>query len=306
MQEKYENIACNLCGNDDTKKLAERGQFNLPTNVVICRNCGLTYLNPRWTKPTYFEFYTNKYDKYYRPNIKNKSVTTNKTIPIFERLSKKGLLDKQPENILDVGSGSGLTLDFFKTKYPKSNLYAIEPSDTAVAMLEKKGIENISRDVDNDWHLAVQNKFDLIIMRHVLEHFSDPIAALKKIESTLTDDGTLYIAVPNCSNPTTPLLTHWFRVVHTYYFNKTTLHGVLNKSQLKLIKAVEGDEFNSGEMYAFAKRAQKDSDSLILDNGNFEQQLEVYESRLKKEHQVYDSFRRQLKFFNQRIRRAFT
>jgi SAM-dependent methyltransferase len=202
------------------------------------------------------------------------------------------LLDKKPRNILDIGSGSGLTLDFFKLKYPKSNFYAIEPSDTAVAMLEKKGIETISRDVDDNWHKSVQKKFDLIIMRHVLEHFSNPVAALKKIESTLTDDGILYIAVPNCSNPIAPLLTHWFRVVHTYYFNKTTLHGILNKSQLQLLKAVEGDDFNRGEMYAFAKKQVKDSDTLIIDRSNFETQLDVYESRLKNERQLLPTFKR--------------
>lgn len=302
MKEKFEKINCNLCGEDNAKSISEKGQFDLPANVVICRNCGLTYLNPRWTKDTYLDFYTNHYDKYYRPNIKNISVKESDVNPIFERLSKAKLLINQPLNILDVGSGSGLNLDYFKLKYPSSNFYAIEPSDTAVDMLERKGVEVISRDVDNEWHIPVQKKFDLIIMRHVLEHFSDPVGALQKVESTLSDNGILYIAVPNCFNPITPLLTNWFRVVHTYYFNKVTLNGILSKSGLNMISAAEGDDFNRGELYVVAKKG-KDNSAKIIDSNIFKKQLAIYEKMLEKERKLFPTLRRKFKFLNQKIRR---
>lgn len=303
MNEKFENINCNLCGENDTVALAKKGQFNLPANVVICRNCGLTYLNPRWTKSTYFDFYTNHYDKYYRPDIKKISVKKDDVNAIYERFTKAGLLDKPVKHMLDIGSGSGLNLDFFKLKYPKANFYAIEPSDTAVTILKKNAVEVISRDVDTDWHKPVQKKFDLIIMRHVLEHLSDPIAALTKIESTLADDGILYIAVPNCANPIAPLLAHWFRAVHTYYFNKKTINGILHKSNLHLLKAVEGDKMNRGELIVYAKKG-KDNSTTVIDPTNFEEQLEVYKSRLAKETQTLPTIKRKINLINEKIKRT--
>ena len=303
INEQYEKINCNICEKDDTVLLSKTGQFGLPTNVVICRNCGLSYLNPRWTKSTYLDFYTNHYDKYYRPNIKNIRVKKEEINPIYERLLKAELLTEGPKHILDVGSGSGLNLDFFKLKFPESQLYAIEPSETAVNILQKNGIEIISRDVDTDWNRPFEKKFDLIIMRHVLEHFSDPVAALQKIGSTLSDNGILYIAVPNCMNPVTPLLTNWFRVVHTYYFNIKTLKRILRKSNLSPIFFIEGDQFNQGELITYVNRSENSSTE-IIDNNSFSEQLKVFTNCLQKERSLIPTVRRQVKFFNQKIKRA--
>jgi SAM-dependent methyltransferase len=302
MNVNYETIPCNLCGKNDTLQLAQKGQFNLPARVVLCRNCGLAYLNPRWTKETYLDFYTNHYDKYYRPNISKISIKENEPNPIYERLSKDACLPVSPKNILDIGSGSGLNLAYFKLKFPDSNYYAIEPSDAAASILHNNGISLISRDVDDDWHKNVQRKFDLIIMRHVLEHFSDPVAALAKIESTLSDSGIIYIAVPNSFNPLSPLLTSWFRVVHTYYFNRKTLKGILQKSNLQLITAVEGDHFNKGELYAYARKGNGIQE-IQIDPATFQEQLMVFQTCLGKERQWMPTIKRQIKFFNQWLQR---
>jgi 2-polyprenyl-3-methyl-5-hydroxy-6-metoxy-1,4-benzoquinol methylase len=40
-------------------------------------------------------------------------------------------------------------------------------------------------------------KFDLIILSHVLEHLLNPSVFLKKIKSILSDNGILYIEVPS-------------------------------------------------------------------------------------------------------------
>ncbi|MGB1103629.1 MAG: class I SAM-dependent methyltransferase [Crocinitomicaceae bacterium] len=77
----------------------------------------------------------------------------------------------------------------------------------------------LSDDVNSNWYTKLNERFDLIIMRHVLEHFLDPLTVLKRIREVLSEDGVLYIAVPNNLNPTQDLEKVWFRVVHTYYFN---------------------------------------------------------------------------------------
>ena len=50
-------MACNLCGRDDTLPVAERDKFRLPLTTVMCRGCGLLYLDPRPTAATYRRFY---------------------------------------------------------------------------------------------------------------------------------------------------------------------------------------------------------------------------------------------------------
>ncbi|MEL6851338.1 MAG: hypothetical protein AAFP92_22645, partial [Bacteroidota bacterium] len=45
---------------------AVHGQFGIPLHLAICKNCGLSYLNPRWNKDRYLKYYAQEYDTHYR------------------------------------------------------------------------------------------------------------------------------------------------------------------------------------------------------------------------------------------------
>lgn len=301
MKEVFEKVNCNVCGANDYTNISDKGQFGLATHVVICKQCGLSYLNPRWTKETYISFYTNEYDKYYRPNISAPSDGNVQKNPIYERLTAKGLLDQAPNNVLDIGSGAGANLLYFKSQYPQSNFHAIEPSDQACEILTANNITVIGRDVDSDWATKHTDKFDLIIMRHVLEHFSDPVAALQKVASTLSQNGLLYIAVPNNFKPTSSLLSNWFRVVHTYYFNEHSLKNVLHKSGLEALDFVGGDHFNRGELITYVKKSAQNN-PLEISTEVYEKQLSVFQNKLKEDNKLIPSLRRQFKQLRQKTR----
>lgn len=63
MNYQFEKVKCNLCGSNDYEKVCEEGKFGLPTNVILCKECGLGYLNPRWDGDSYMNFYRYEYDK---------------------------------------------------------------------------------------------------------------------------------------------------------------------------------------------------------------------------------------------------
>lgn len=301
MKEQQEYVDCNLCGENETELVSQTGQFNLPVNVVICKKCGLTYLNPRWTKEKYLDFYKNDYDRFYRPaiSIQNEKAA-NEINPIHERLNQSNLLSN-PKTILDIGSGSGANLSHFKKIFPTAQLHAIEPSVASANILTSKGIEVLSSDVDSNWTQGRENYFDFVIMRHVLEHFSDPGAVLKKVSKVLSDEALLYIAVPNNLHPTTPLKTNWFRVVHTYYFNKYTLNNLLIKSGLKAVELVEGDSFQPGEVFAFVRKASNPQ-TVAFNETHYSEQKNIFEKKLKEENKLWPTLRRKMKFFRQKVR----
>ena len=70
---EFLQIDCPLCSGNNYTKLSHKGQFGIPTYVVICKTCGLVYLNPRWSDERYRKFYSDEYDKYYRPQILSQS-----------------------------------------------------------------------------------------------------------------------------------------------------------------------------------------------------------------------------------------
>jgi SAM-dependent methyltransferase len=286
MEYNFETVHCNLCDADDYKVISNKGKFGLPTNVVICKKCGLTYLNPRWDKHSYLRFYQNEYDKYYRPQIQ-KSDYSNKVAvnPIEIRLKKFGLLPQKVEHILDIGSGEGNNLFHFKSIFPDSALYAIEPSLVSQSHLKKNDVTIIGSDVDTSWNDQYSNKFDIVIMRHVLEHFMDPLQMMKKVRNVLKPSGIVYIAVPNNLNPTQNLEKSWFRNVHTYYFNKYSLMNLNKLVGLETLEMIEGDEFNKGEIYLIAKKSECETSTIFSDD-HFEEQITVLNQKLNLENSL--------------------
>ncbi len=65
----FEFIACPICGGMDLKLLSKKGQFGLDCYVSICKNDGLVFLSPRWTKNRYEYYYKYKYYYDYRTKI---------------------------------------------------------------------------------------------------------------------------------------------------------------------------------------------------------------------------------------------
>ena len=279
----FESVNCVICGADNYDQISSSGQFNLPISLVLCRECGLGYLNPRWDNQSYFHFYSHDYDKYYRPKIGNMiNSEANRLNPIIDRIEKNNLMPQEVQNILDIGSGEGKNLRSFKKIFPKSSLNAIEPSKKSQKLLKDFNVNIISEDINADWESKYVDFFDIIILRHVLEHFLDPVKILKKVSSVINSKGIVYIAVPNNLIPTQNLEQSWFRVVHTYYFNKYSLKNILYHSNFEIVTMVEGDEYNRGEVFLIAKRIEKSSEPEISKR-HYEIQKEVFDRTLKKE-----------------------
>jgi SAM-dependent methyltransferase len=250
----FENVSCVLCGSNDHDLLCTHGQHNLPAYVVLCKNCGLGFLNPRWTESRYSKFYATEYDKYYRTYLvkKGESVVSNtvipQTVPAFVRMKNAGIMPDSIRAILDIGSGSGGFIQQARTVFPSADYFAIEPSHNCQEVLRSINVALVSDNVNSAWDETFKGKFDFINMRHVLEHFLDPLSVLKKVRETLITDGLVCIAVPNSGKPGLPLLSYFFRAVHTYYFNRSTLVALAARAGLEPVLIIEGDKFNQHEL----------------------------------------------------------
>lgn len=286
LPKEFESTDCIFCKGKEQFHYSEKGQFGLPTYVVICKGCGFSFLNPRWNKQRYNHFYTVEYDDYYRPESKtdNPKIDKYASIKIILARFKGHQIDLgNPEHIIDIGSGMGDSLFYLRDNgFSKAKLYSIEPSEFCAQHLRENGIEVISRDVESDWEKEYVGKFDLVIMRHVLEHFLDPLAVMQKMAKILKPNGIIYIAVPNSKKPTRLLKSSFFRVVHTYYFSTISLTNLLTKSSLKSTYMVEGDQYEKFEIYAICQLDSENVQVQIFPE-EFEVQKRIYDDHAKKE-----------------------
>lgn len=238
-QKTYEPVACVLCNQSETRLIAEKGQFGWATYVSICKSCGLVFLNPRWTKDGYNYFYASEYDQYYRfDEDKSTEKEQRKAKVVWRRLEQ--FTPARFATALDIGCGLGWCLHTIQQASPETSIAGIEPSDyCSEHFVTQIGGELIARDVDSDWYLANQDRFDLIIFRHVLEHLLDPVAALKKVTHAMSPQGVLYIAVPDMMHPDGSLSDFWYRCVHTYYYSQTTLARIAARAGLQPVTIQE-------------------------------------------------------------------
>lgn len=217
-------------------KPLEKGQFGYELHPRIYPS-GLVMLNPRWTSETYDLFYSRYYDELYRLDYKadyGKAGIINHMKQIWERI-KSSFENKKNVRILDAGSGPGYGLKWLKQEMPNIKLHGIEASADACRILQDEvGAKLIDTDIDGEWTDRFEGYFDLIIMRHVVEHLVNPVDTLYKLANTLSSGGMIYIAVPDMMHPRTILRDYdlwweyWFRPVHPYYYSKDTLFATLS------------------------------------------------------------------------------
>lgn len=237
-----EYVNCNICGKNDAELLFEGKdlKFELPGrfNVVKCRNCGLIYTNPRPTKQEILMYYPTDYKLHQiippRRNPLLKSIGHAYDYLLLGNLY--GLDDLPRGKILDVGCGSGIFLRQLKEKGWQT--YGVEISPIAARRAQTLGLEVFTGEL-HQAKFSI-NYFDVILMKHVLEHLNDPLRTLEEARRILKDEGVLIISVPNVQSVEARVFGKYWEGFelprHLYHFSPYTLRLLLKKSRFRIIK----------------------------------------------------------------------
>lgn len=239
-----QRIKCNLCGKDDYVVLYEKGRFNMPVRNVICRNCGLVYINPRMSEEDYKKFYSsNEYRELYDGKgetvlayEKKSREATEKTFNYLGRkLAETGI---KKGKVLDIGCGTGYLLSLFKKKGWKC--LGIEPSEKFSSYGRKK--YRIAIKTGLFGKVKIREKFGLIILLQALEHFLDVNNALQALRRYLKPSGLLYIELPNIRKPYSNL-SFFFQNAHPFTFSPNTLKAMLAKNGFHVVSSDDSGVF---------------------------------------------------------------
>ena len=146
------------------------------------------------------------------------------------------------KKVMEIGVGSGYLLNFLKTRGYKCVGLDLS-SDVRESVNKRYGIEVLSSDIKD-----IEEKFDNIVLSHVLEHISDPRAFLEHIKPRLTDDGVLYIAVPN-GKGFSANFKFWPNYVpyHLSYFNKNSICRLLEDLGYKVDRLITRETITSSQ-----------------------------------------------------------
>lgn len=173
---------------------------------------------------------TKVYDKYLSSHFlkHNDANPLNWHWQSYDQIYGKYLPKNKNAKILDIGSGQGQFL-YFLQKKGFSDFFGVDISKEAVTFCQKKVTKKVKLISDLKKFLKnYQNRFDLIVLNDVLEHFpkKEIIPNLELIYKGLKKDGQLFIKTPNAVN-LTGLCLRYQDFTHEISFTENSLAQVL-------------------------------------------------------------------------------
>jgi SAM-dependent methyltransferase len=219
--------SCPLCHSESHRNAYSK--FT-PYKVVRCHSCGFYYLYPRLTETAILNLYAD--DDYFEGEDKGYTSYSEQEVALratFKRVMLNLRKNKLTGgSLLEIGCGYGYLLDearnFFEFRVGTDfSERAVKQAKSRADFVYPGGIEQV----------PIQEKFDLIIATHVIEHVYQPKAFLEKITKHLHPGGVAVIATPDMGSFWRYLMGHkWpsFKLPeHVLYFDKRSLSTLMKE-----------------------------------------------------------------------------
>lgn len=236
-------MKCVLCEGSLVKIIYDTKSWK----VVECRKCGLITTKRNQGEISYDFYHRDDDYKNFEKHFRN---IFKKRIGMIHRFTKKH------GKVLEIGCSNGTMLDIFKEFGWET--WGVEPSENIEYALDK-GHKVFQTTFEK---LNLQEKFDLIVLNHTLEHLKNPVEVLKKAYVLLEKGGIIYVDVPNFESLLSSLLdANWPYLLpkeHDYQFTQNSLKKIFEKAGFKVIHF----ETRSG-IFEFASPLSELKDSLF-------------------------------------------
>ena len=240
-------VFCNLCGSDhytvvydtlvkeqednysDSYKITDHS-VHLAVRIVKCCKCGLIYTNPRPDQTKILTNYSDMVDDFYVQEEAGRRQSANSILTYFKKINKTG-------RILDVGCATGFLLD--EARKGGWEVYGVELSSWAVDYAKNKlQLPNIIQGSLTQADYPA-NFFDVVVLKDVIEHLTDPKDILEQIRRILKPAGIICCNTPDIDSLVSKILgAKWWGIKqsHLFYFNKHSLSALFKATGFVPIK----------------------------------------------------------------------
>ena len=238
-RENYSTIPVDcLCGHDNSYLISKVDREGWEYQLMICQSCGLIRTREYWDEKSVIDYYKNWYRKKYggesNPSILfDKHKMRSKKVWNFVIDYSKKL--KEPYTVVDIGGGSGGKMALFKN----NNCYLFDFNKSLLKNAEKMGISTIEGGIDK--LSLINDKPDLVILSHVIEHFTNVDKELKTLKANLKIGSLVYIEVPGIDSLKNGRRgydflgdLHW---PHVYYFSVDVLNNLMLRYGFRCLKS---------------------------------------------------------------------
>jgi len=231
--ERVADFSCRVCDSRHLAYLFAYGSGD-EFRYYRCANCGLVNydLSGGLDQTQYHEDYCDPTDSTLAVNI-----TTDQTFRYLEKNIGS------PGKMMDIGCGFGRLLYRMREAGWKASGLELDAS-TAARVREELGVDvRVANFLDCEFTDHDAHAYDLVVLRHVLEHLPNSRLAMQKIDGLLKPHGYLLLEMPNIDG----LTQRWRRVLLN--------GGLRNKRVSKDFRPGHCNEFNRRSITYLAERS---------------------------------------------------
>ncbi len=217
------------------------------TNILRCVSCSLVVQAPADSPAEIEECYRRVQDPVYLREEQGRVRTfdglldeLDEALRTASRRAAAGRGVSGGRKLLDVGCYTGVFLE--RARRRGWEVAGVEPSRWAAEVARRRGFpvfNGLLKETASAPTGPEAQSFDVITVWDVIEHFTDPMAEVRRLEQLLKPGGLLALSTMDVESGFARVLGPrwpWFMRMHLYYFSPDTLRAMLARCGLVVIR----------------------------------------------------------------------
>ena len=187
------SVNCVACGFSESRPEFKKDGFE----YVSCLKCGTLYQSPRPSIEDFNKFYRDSKSSNYWAEVFFPVISEIRREKIFRaRVDSIASIFKELNfkvgNLIDVGAGYGIFLEEWKSRFPKVNALAVEPSNSLSEECRRKGFDVLECVLEEVY--SHKGFADLVTCFEILEYNHDPISFVKALAKLARPGGYVFVS----------------------------------------------------------------------------------------------------------------
>lgn len=225
---------CVVCGWQEIKSLYTCLYCGKSSDIVQCVNCGHLFMDPvplvelnarTMDGVADSEFFGNRRLQWLHEHL------------VFDREIRevRKFLPLDNPRLLDIGCGTG-----WATSIWQKNGFAVTGMEPSFERAQRAGelyrIPVVHSHIEN---FSTTELYDIVVLRHLLEHIEHPGQMLQKVRLCLKPGGLLLIIIPNINSIGRHLFREnweWILPWHLHFYTPRTLSALLEKERYQKLR----------------------------------------------------------------------
>lgn len=242
-QPKEEVQLCALCAGTSFVVIEHRDRYGFEAPANYCMGCGLVFLSPLMTKDAYREFYGGAYRELI--GFISGKESTPETLASSQRLYARwlgGFLEPFVASIsrtlLDIGGSTGVVAEALCEKFGLDGT-VLDPAANELKHTKLEAAPMMFEDYHTD------RTFDLVTICQTIDHFRDPMSALKKAWGLLSPRGRLFVDAVDfrATYLRRGSVRQAIKIDHPVYLTEATMERMLRLRKFRVLRKVYAPDY---------------------------------------------------------------